>query len=312
VSAHGGHRGAALVPVHRGCVNSWECDENEHLNMRHYLAKANEGLPFLLREIGLGPAALASMDARPRILAQHVRYLQEARAGEPLTIVAGVAEASAERLVSYAEVRHSGSGEVLATLLTRVALAARRDGAPREIPGAAAMPRCEVPPHGAPRGIPASEPPVVLDRAALAPAGFVEIGRGTVRPQECDAHGELEVHEVAGRISDGVVNLWVHHRSPEELRRLFDGTEGGALLELRMVHHAPLRIGTPFTIHSGYRAVTRKVVRVVHLVYDEASGACAASCDGVAISMDLRSRRAIELSEARRAGIEAMLLRLPS
>ena len=302
---------AALVPVHRGCVNSWECDENDHLNMRYYLGKTNEGLPFLLRELGLGPAALEAMDARPRILSQHVRYLVEARAGAPLTVWAGVAEAGGDRLVAYAEMRHSATDEVHAALLTGLSLVGRRDGAPRAIPGAAGLARCEVPPHGSPRGIAASEAPLRLERKALAPAGFLEIGRGTVGVRECDEHGELAPHEVAGRVSDSVVNLWVHHQSPEELRRLADGEEGGALLELRVAHHAPLRVGSPFTIHSGYRAVTRKVVRVVHLVFDETTGGCAATCDGVAVSMDLRSRKAIEVPEARRARIEAMLLRLP-
>ena len=65
----------SLVPCYRGSVNAWECDENDHLNVRFYLAKTNQGLPFALDAIGLPAAALARIDAHPRIRAQHVRFL---------------------------------------------------------------------------------------------------------------------------------------------------------------------------------------------------------------------------------------------
>ena len=32
------------IEVWRGCVNTWECDEMGHLNVRFYVARAMEGL----------------------------------------------------------------------------------------------------------------------------------------------------------------------------------------------------------------------------------------------------------------------------
>ena len=49
----------------------------------------------------------------------------------------------------------------------------------------------------------------------------------------------------------------------------------------------------------------------VHLFFDETSRACVATARGVAVAMDLKSRKSIELPEARRRRIEAGLLRLP-
>jgi acyl-CoA thioester hydrolase len=294
--------------THRGSVNAWECDENDHLNVRFYAAKANEGLPFLLGELGLTRAALRGMDARIRVRAQHMRFLREARKATPLTVAAGIVAASPERLTVFSELRHSLTGAPLATVVTDLAVQGREDGALRELPAVPAALRCQLPAHGGPRGLPPGPPVVGPPRDGVQAAGFVEIARGQVRASECDEEGELELHQYIGRISDGVVNLMARFQTEEELSRRSHGIEGGALLEFRAVHHLPLRAGALFTVHSGLRAVGAKTLHVVHLVYDEEARACAVSCEGVAVSMDLKARKAIELPEARRRRMEAALV----
>lgn len=300
----------SLVPCYRGSVNAWECDENNHLNVRFYLAKANQGLPFVLEAIGLSPAALEMMGARPRIRAQHVRFLKEARPAAPLAVYAGLAASERHRLTLYAEIRHSLSGEVMATVLTELELAGA-DGGPRPVSPSRDAPRCTVPEHGAPRGLKAGGEPLRPDYGSIGEMGFVEIGRGAIAPWECDPAGEMELFQYVGRMSDSVVNLLAHFQTEEDLSRRSHGIEGGALVELRIAWHAPLRAGSLFTIHSGIAAAGRKTQHFVHLFFDEASRACVATAQGIAVAMDLKTRRAIELPEARRRRIEARLLRLP-
>ncbi len=291
----------SLLPSYRGSVNAWECDENAHLNVRFFLAKVDQGLPFALHALGL-------REQRPRIRAQHVRFLREARLATPLTAWTGLA--AGPGLTLYSELRHSRTEEVMAAVLTEVDFLAA-DGTPHvpSLPAGAA--RCEVPEHGAPRGIGAGAASLRPERGAVAELGFVEIGRGSVAPWECDLHGELESFQYVGRISDSVVNLMAQFQTDEELSRRSRGEEGGALVELRIVHHAPLREGDLFTIQSGIAAVGRKTQHIVHLVFDERSRACVASAEGIAVAMDLKTRRALELPEERRQRIEARLLRLP-
>src|SRR5262249_7975270 len=208
----------SLVPCYRGSVNAWECDENDHLNVRFYLAKANQGLPFVLDAIGLPPEALAKMDARPRIRAQHVRFLKEARPATPLTAYAGPPAPQEHQLRRCAEVRHSLDGEVMAPLLTEVAFAGS-DGTPRAVSPSGNAPRCTVPAHGAPRGIKAVGEPLRPDYASILGMGFVEIGQGSIAPWECDSAGELELFQYVGRISDSVVNFVAHFQTGGELSR---------------------------------------------------------------------------------------------
>jgi len=300
----------ALVPCYRGCVNAWECDENDHLNVRFYLAKANQGLPFALEAIGMPPSVLQRNAARPRIGAQHVRFLKESRPATPLTVETGLAGEKGDRLTLYSEIRHGLTNGVLATVLTEVELVGA-DGAPRLISPARDAPRCTVPEHGAPRGIAPKAATLRPAYEAIAKMGFVEIGRGAVAPSECDLAGEMEHYQYVGRMSDSVVNLLARFQTEEELARRTVGIEGGALVELRIAFHAPLRAGSLFTIRSGIAAAGRKTQHFVHLFFDEVSRACVATARGVAVAMDLKTRKAIELPEARRRRIEAGLLRLP-
>jgi len=300
----------SLVPCYRGSVNAWECDENDHLNVRFYLAKANQGLPFALDSIGLPAEALTKMDGHPRILAQHVRFLKEARPAAPLTVYAGLAARQDHQLTLYAEVRHSLDGEVMATLLTEIGFVGA-DGMPRAVSPSGDAPRCTVPAHGAPRGIKAIGEPLRPDYASIFEMGFVEIGRGSIAPWECDSAGELELFQYVGRISDSVVNLLAHFQTGEELSRRSHGLEGGALVELRIAWHATLRAGSRFSIHSGVAAVGGKTQRFVHLFFDEVTRACVATAQGIAVAMDLKTRRAIELPDARRRRMQDRLLRLP-
>jgi len=300
----------SLVPCYRGSVNAWECDENDHLNVRFYLAKANQGLPFVLEAIGLAPALSEKTGLRPRIRAQHVRFLKEARPAAPLTVCAGLAASDGPELTLYAEVRHSLSGELLSTLVTDLGFVGP-DGAPRPFTPSPGAPRCTIPEERGPRGIKRGGAPLRPDYAAVAGMGFVEIGRGAVAPWECDPAGEMELYQYVGRMSDSVVNLLAHFQTEEEMSRRSHGVEGGALVELRIAFHAPLRAGGLFTIHSGVAAVGRKTQQFVHLFFDEVSQSCVAAAQGIAVAMDLKTRRSIELPEARRRRIEERLLRLP-
>lgn len=299
----------SLLPSYRGSVNAWECDENDHLNVRFFLAKVDQGLPFTLDALGLR-AAMQEQKARPRIRAQHVRFLREARLATPLTAWAGLARSASHGLTLYSELRHSQTAEVMAAVLTEVDFVTA-EGTPRLLPVPRHAVMYEVPEHGAPRGIGADAAALRPDHGNVADLGFVEIGRGCVAASECDLQGELEPFQYVGRISDSVVNLMAHFQTDEELSRRSRGEEGGALVELRIVHHAPLRAGDLFTIHSGIASVGRKTQHIVHLFFDELSRACVASAEGIAVAMDLKTRRSVELPEARRQKIQARLLRLP-
>jgi acyl-CoA thioester hydrolase len=80
------------VEVWRGGVNTWECDEMGHLNVRFYVARAIEGVAGLASRLGMTSAFCAAADTTLALRDQHIRFLREARPGAILHMRGGVVD----------------------------------------------------------------------------------------------------------------------------------------------------------------------------------------------------------------------------
>ncbi len=80
------------VEIWRGGVNTWECDEMGHLNVRFYVSRAMEGLVGVAGALGLPGAFRANAGATLLVKDHHIRFLREARPRAALHMVAGVLE----------------------------------------------------------------------------------------------------------------------------------------------------------------------------------------------------------------------------
>jgi acyl-CoA thioester hydrolase len=259
-------------------VNRWECDENDHLNVRFDAQKMDEAIDLALADRGLGPASIAS---------QHMRYLAEARVAAPLRIDAAPVGRDALLTAMY----NVSSGAVLASFITRF-----RD--PITVPD----PPIELPDWAGPRGVTAAVP-----SPDHIPGAFVTIGRGVIGAHECNTTGEILPQTWVARISDGMANFWHHVNGPADAEAHAVGDQGGAVLEYRLTIHTPLSAGDRFAQRSGITAIGNRTMAITHLIVDEAHGRCAASAEIIAVSMDLATRRAAPISTERRARMERML-----
>jgi acyl-CoA thioester hydrolase len=290
---HPGRR-SDLTPCYWGSVNRWECDENDHLNVRFYAHKINQALHVMTAGLGLTAARL------PTIQTQHIRFLRESRVAAPLRVDCGVVRADARAIDLLAVMHHNVSGEVLATFLTTMHTSA----APAD---ALAV---EVPEFAAPRGIdPARLPARPTARDEALALGYRIVGRGVIGRDECDDAGIALPHAYIGRISDGMPNLWAFVNVAEEQATREQGSTGGAALEQRLEILNPLTAGTVFTQLSGLRALGSKTQQMSHLLYDESRDCLAATAEAVGVAMDLTTRKALPISPERRKRLEPLLLR---
>jgi len=268
----------------KGSVNRWECDENDHLNVRFYSRMAHESLANFLGESGLrGPV---------RLLNQHMRYIAEARLATPISgyvLRLGVQAAVLRHLV---ELRHSFTGQVLATFLAE---------STHESHGLPDQPDRLLPAHAGPRGLTAAGSPfAVLHRDQAAAHGFVLTGKGVIAPSECSTDDTLPAHAIMGRMSDAMPNLWAVLQTAEEQAARSNGFQGGAVLEYRKTYHRDLKVGDRYEVWSGVRDVSAKLQHFVHLMFELGQGDCVVSGEAVAVVLDLLTRRAIEVPAARR------------
>lgn len=290
----------------RGAANAWECDELGHLNVRFYLAKANEALAHLAARIGLSNGENAKAAALLAPVDVRVRYLAEARPGAPLAIAGGVADLTEDALTACLVMRHALSGAPAASIVIRAVHADRRrtrvypfSSAIRE---AAEALRIETPPEAAPRSISTGsvEPEATLARAEAL--GLAEIGRGVFLASDADAARFVRFDTFIGRISDSIAGYLFHVLPPPEESRV-----AGALLEARLAIRATPRAGDAYVIRSAITGIEGKTMRLVHWILDPISGAPWATSEGVPAFFDLEARKAVTPPDAVRTRIEAVL-----
>lgn len=286
--------------VLRSSVNEWECDQMGHLNVRHYLGRANDGVALLLAELGLGPARLRKDGAVLRAVDQHVRFVRELRPGSAYVVRAGVVAAASDVLRSYQELSIQPSDDLSASMRTETALIDRESGARRDLSAlltTRSLPMlAQIPPHGEARGIvrDAPQPPPTREQAIAR--GLCGAFLGPVQPEDCDAHGLMRESGMMARVSDGMAHFFISLRDSPRPQGL-----GGAALEYRFVFRAWPRLGDFLEVRSGLKSVGKKTSNISHYIFDVESGACVATAEAVSVTFDLTTRKSVEIPDDVRA-----------
>ncbi|HEX7481304.1 MAG TPA: thioesterase family protein [Polyangiales bacterium] len=291
-----------MIEVLRSSVNTWECDQMGHMNVRHYFGRADAGLAMLGLQLGLPPRALRDTGLMLRAQDQHVRFNREMRPGTPYSVSAGVLDATAQGLRVYEEIRILGKSEVAAAITTQLTLVdaaeqTQRSFGPPVLERAHAL-RVELPEQGAPRGILRDTPRTPPMRTEAIERGLTGAYLGPLLLEDCDARGQMTEAAFMARISDGIAHFFRAIR--EGLRP--DGV-GGAALEYRFVFHERPLLGDLIEVRTGLKGLGRKTLHLCHWVFDVESGRCVATSEAVAVSFDLTTRKSVEIPDDIRVGL---------
>ena len=297
------------VEVWSGGVNTWECDEMGHMNVRFWAAKALEGLAGLAAVLGMPRAFAADGEATVVVREQHIRFLREAHAGASLHATGGVIEIGESDARLLVVVRHP-NGDPAATFQLLVEHVTSRDLRafpwPARIRAKADALRVPLPAYAAARSLDLSP---VTSTAGLPRAlelGLTRIGLGVVGPPECDGFGRMRPEMFIGRVSDGVPKLFGEVRpGPEPVPGEPPPRIGGAVLEYRVLHLDWPQAGDGVELRSGLVDSNARTRRVVHWMVDPQSGRPWASAEAVAISFDLDRRKVVDISDEAQAAFRA-------
>lgn len=300
---------SGLREIWRGGVNTWECDEMGHMNVRFYVERMMEGLAAFAPFIGLGRAFRAGAPATVLPVEQHVKFLKEAHAGAPLFMTGAVLRVGEDDADIVQILRHAADGAPAATFLTRIVHVEASTGAPFAWSGAtraaleaalAAMPE-----EAAPRSLAFGAPPAAADHARKQVLGLTPIARVPVRADQCDALGRLRPEWFIARVSDGVPNMLAGWRAAVGKAAGGVARVGAAVLEYRLVYRAWPQAGDVLDIASGVIWVKEKAHALAHWITDPIGGGAWCTCEAVAITLDLDARKAIPAPPAQRAELEA-------
>jgi acyl-CoA thioester hydrolase len=294
--------------VWRGGVNTWDCDEMGHLNVRYYVAMAMEGLAGLAELIGLPGAFRPRANATLVVREHHIRFLREARARAPLHMTCGVLEIGETDARLLQVLTHSLSGEPCATFITRVSHVTadelRAFPWPARVREQAAGLTVELPGFAAPRGVTLGEARTEPSLALADEIDMFRLASGAFGPRDVDVFGRMEPHHFIGRVSDGVPNLIgafrqtvTDHAVPPPIK------VGGAVLEYRVLYLDWPGVGDRFEIRSGVSGVDARTQKITHWMLEPASGRPWGVAEAAVITFDLEKRKLVPISAEAQAVI---------
>ncbi len=294
----------SLIPTFSTAVNTWQCDENDHLNVQFYTEFGHQASVHLLTALGFGPRARRIAGAELRIVDDHVRYLREFRVVDAVEVHSGPVEVGERDLLAYHEIRNAGDGSIAATVRRRIACSQPWPAAVRERAAAAIV---EPPAAAAPRSV----GKIALPDIGLGDAprlGLIEVGRSVVSPAECDETGTFLPRHQFGRYSDGAPLLWNHlgfDRAAMQQRQ-----EGSVVVEMLNHYRQPLRAGDPIVVMSGLAAFTDKVLTFTHFLFEAETGMLAACAEAIGMKFDQKVRKIMTFSAEDQARMGERRLKL--
>ena len=293
-----------LTTTFATAVNTWQCDENDHLNVQFYTEFAHEASANLLAKLGFGPRAQRAAGVVTRAADDHVRYVREFRVVEPVEVHSAPVEVGEREIVAYHEVRNPAKGELAATIRRRIVCERPWPAAFRARAEAACI---ALPEAAKPRSVgKLSLPDLTLAEAPSV--GLIEVGRTQITPDECDERAEFLPRHQFGRYSDGAPVLWNHlgfDRAAMQERE-----EGSVVVEMLNHYRRPLQAGDLAVVMSGLASFSDKVVVFTHFLFEAESGTLAACAEAVGMKFDQKVRKIMTFTPEDRARLEACRLKL--
>lgn len=293
-----------LMPTFSTAVNTWQCDENDHLNVQYYTEFGHEASAHLLSALGLGPRAQHAAGLVVRPASDHVRYLREFRVVEPVDVRSAPVEVGERHLVAYHEIRNGPDGDLASTIIRRI-------DCDRPWPDSflsRAQSACvALPPAAKPRSVGRIALPD-LTLATAAGRGLIEIGRTLVKPAECDESGLFLPRHQFGRYSDGAPVLWNHLGFDRAAMQ--DRQEGSVVVEMMNHYRTSLRAGDLAVVMSGLADFSDKILKFTHFLFEGESGTLAACAEAVGMKFDQKIRKIMTFTGEDRARLAARQIRL--
>jgi len=261
----------------RSFVNTWQCDENAHMNIQFYFANFDIAGRQFAAQTGLDESRIG------RRLVRHVRYHKEMRAGDLMLVTSAIVPDGPHPLTVVHQMHDPVGGTLAATALDGFAVPVELAGLPAMAMPEAALPRSfDAAPHAHP----------VTSEALLAAGGCLTF-RGAVHPGNGDATGAALDQTYIACVSDGAAHAWEHGAMSG--RWLAEQGFGRVALEMKLSLVSGLAAGDLMHMVTIFTSVTRKVFTFTHHLFETKTDRLAATIEAAGVAMDLSTRRAVEL-----------------
>lgn len=288
-------------------MNAWQCDQMGHLNVRFYVAHAMEGLTGLAAELGMTGAFSARGASTLIVRELHVRFLKEARTGDPLHLVAGVAQMQDCDACARQLLLHSEDHQPAAVFHSLVTHATSAEARPFPWPAAARSRgeslRLDLPEGLGPRSFTPGDPSGAGDARDAESLELMRYAAGAFGPEHCDVFGRVSAHQLMARMSDGAAQgIAVTHQAAGD-------SIGLAVVEYRIIYLEAPRAGDRYVVRSGLRRAEPRRLGWTHWMLDPESGRPWAAAHAMLVPFDLDARKAMSLPDSAVAALKAKVVK---
>lgn len=265
----------------RDTANSWECDENDHINVQFYASRFDVAVRGFLVEAGWQV---------PHRVKRLIRYHAELRGGEPVHGTTGMVTLEDGRIAL--EHRLSASqregAPLTATALDVLPDVAREDLSAFDVPPAST--------DALPKSGSISAEAIIVPQELSEQPGMATTFRGVVLPDAFGSEAEssngpmLLDRYVVGIISDAATHSWAYAGVDDSWLRARNW--GRAAVQLQLVYGVRPVAGDVLTIRSCITGFSTKTISYRHYIVNVMNGSVVAIADITSLMLNLETRRA--------------------
>lgn len=283
------------IESHAGFVNTWECDENAHMNVQFY-ARAFEVADQHFRYLSADHRALPKpADRRVR----HIRFHAELNVATPYIIRSHVCRTGPYPITIIHALLNKEAGTLAASAL---------DG--YDAAGAPFLPKpaddTSVAPAFCPRSFSTQVPDGTVSADYLLQQGAAVTNRFLALPADCLADGTLFDPNYVRAFTDGASHSW----DLCGLTRSWLGEHnaGRIAMEMKLTYMAPFRAGMLGHQITSVTSLSTSTFTLRHHLFDSESGQLCLIGDVTALIMDFSTRKAMAIPDDIRAIIQERLI----
>ncbi len=271
----------------KGFVNTWECDENNHLNVQFYFRFFEDAAGHFQRLAGVPRADRREPSMR------HVRYHAELRMNAGVRVESfGAGDRQAVHLLY-----ETTNGKLSATCLETF------ENPPASLSDALGRHTLPLPDLAAPRSV--GGDPAMPGPNGATPPGAALILAGRIRANQCRPDGSVFDSAIIGLNSDSAAHFW----EPTGIDRawLDERNFGRVAVEMKLTRTGALAYGDLYNVVGRPIAIARSTVTFENRFVNSETGEVAAIVQVTGLTMNLETRRAAPLPDDLRAQTDALI-----
>ncbi len=284
------------IETGRQFVNTWECDENSHMNVQFYFLHFENADMHFWSNTGLDDSS-----SYPVPKTQHVRFHKELAAGDLINIHSHLAPHGRGFALCH-NMTGAENGELAATSWSPLTEAALQELAHSGLPVAKASPETLPRSFG---DVPAKQ----FSSSEVIDAGFAVCLKSVVQKNDCDADGLISTKGLIGNLSNGAPHFWNHIGLDKAWLNV--NNYGRVAVEFKLTKFANLTVGTPIVVRSGLTGYTGKTICFRHYIFDLVSQRPYMAVDVTGLAIDLSARKAVSWRDDHEVLLDARLVNLP-